>query len=321
MDFTSLARNHTTILACIILLFLMWKLLAILIHRYLTMKATVTYDIPNLGVSRPDEQRVRGTAVICGGRWEKCRNRHCTLLSCLSSIAGLWATRVCADHFEDVLLVEPDQVEGYHYPVHTGKEEPDASDTKIIMKGRTRVSQYTAAHGKIPSLWVIGNAESWSLYSVLSPDDASSEEVFSSNKAGNGKGGWEVSKCNLYDIQQVSSPITQALAHRVTTTAYHIQVYGGQMMTLHSDELKDPQEFEEFFISREGYERVLRSLVLESSERIRCIAGTAIGVTTAAENANRIDSVLIRTPSGGEMSAPAALVIGQSILYQRISRS
>lgn len=93
------------------------------------------------------------------------------------------------------------------------------------------------------------------------------------------------------------------------------------MMTLHSDELKDPQEFEEFFISREGYERVLRSLVLESSERIRCIAGTAIGVTTAAENANRIDSVLIRTPSGGEMSAPAALVIGQSILYQRISES
>lgn len=95
------------------------------------------------------------------------------------------------------------------------------------------------------------------------------------------------------------------------------------MMTLHSDELKDPQEFEEFFISREGvgYERVLRSLVLESSERIRCIAGTAIGVTTAAENANRIDSVLIRTPSGGEMSAPAALVIGQSILYQRISKS
>lgn len=93
------------------------------------------------------------------------------------------------------------------------------------------------------------------------------------------------------------------------------------MMTLHSDELKDPQEFEEFFISREGYERVLRSLVLESSERIRCIAGTAIGVTTAAENANRIDSVLIRTPSGGEMSAPAALVIGQSNLYQRISKS
>lgn len=93
------------------------------------------------------------------------------------------------------------------------------------------------------------------------------------------------------------------------------------MMTLHSDELKDPQEFEEFFISREGYERVLRSLVLESSERIWCMAGTAIGVTTAAENANRIDSVLIRTPSGGEMSAPAALVIGQSILYQRISES
>lgn len=93
------------------------------------------------------------------------------------------------------------------------------------------------------------------------------------------------------------------------------------MMTLHSDELKGPQEFEEFFISREGYERVLRSLVLESSERIRCMTGTAIGVTTAAENAKIIDSVLIRTPSGGKMSAPAALVIGQSILYQRISNS
>lgn len=121
-------------------------------HRYLIMKATVTYDIPNLGVSRPDKQRVRGTAVICGGRCEKYCNRHCSLLSCLSSIAGLWAARVCIDHFEDVLLVEPDQVESYRYPVHTGKEEPDASDTKTIMKGRTRVSQYTAAHGKIPSL-------------------------------------------------------------------------------------------------------------------------------------------------------------------------
>lgn len=50
------------------------------------------------------------------------------------------------------------------------------------------------------------------------------------------------------------------------------------------------------------------------------MTGTAIGATTAADHANSIDSVLIRTPSGGEMSTPAAvLVIGQSILYQRIS--
>lgn len=74
------------------------------------------------------------------------------------------------------------------YPVLTVKD--GLNDTKIVTKGRIRVFQYTATHGKISFLRVIGTVDS---YSILSSEGASSEEVFSLTKTGNRRGRWEVS--------------------------------------------------------------------------------------------------------------------------------
>lgn len=46
-----------------------WKILGSFLHGYLTRKMTVLYDLPKLGIPRPDHSRILGTAVIVGGRW------------------------------------------------------------------------------------------------------------------------------------------------------------------------------------------------------------------------------------------------------------
>lgn len=62
------------------------------------------------------------------------------------SIAGLWAARICADHFEKVIIVEPeawlDTDEG-RTPVYDSNGDYIESSR---VHARTRVEQYTAAH-------------------------------------------------------------------------------------------------------------------------------------------------------------------------------
>ncbi|KIJ36221.1 hypothetical protein M422DRAFT_179637, partial [Sphaerobolus stellatus SS14] len=48
-------------------------------------------DLSKLGMPRNKSQRIRGTAVICG-----------------RSIPGLLTARICSDHFENVVIVEPE---------------------------------------------------------------------------------------------------------------------------------------------------------------------------------------------------------------------
>lgn len=70
---------------------------------------TVVNDLSLLGRCREPGDRLKGTAVICGGRYALVRQS--TVYNDLLwrySIAGLLAARVCADHFEDVLVLDPD---------------------------------------------------------------------------------------------------------------------------------------------------------------------------------------------------------------------
>ena len=64
------------------------------------------------------------------------------------SISGLWAARICADHFENVAIIEPeawlDTDEGTS-PIYDGNGVYIESRKK---KTRARVEQYTAAHGQ-----------------------------------------------------------------------------------------------------------------------------------------------------------------------------
>ncbi|KAK0197957.1 hypothetical protein F5146DRAFT_1017606 [Armillaria mellea] len=79
-------------------------------------KQTCVLDIDSLGTRLPRE-KIKGTAVICGG-----------------SIGGLIAARVCHDHFDDVLIVEPE----------AWLSSPDAvrADSWNQENKRSRVMQY-----------------------------------------------------------------------------------------------------------------------------------------------------------------------------------
>ena len=80
------------------------------------------------------------------------------------------------------------------------------------------------------------------------------------------------------------------------------------------DTMKNVEDWEEFFITRESYERVLRSCVLKSSPRIKWITGTATGISVSQDDPSRVESVSIRTRSGEEQTVPAALVIGSYLI-------
>ncbi|THG95163.1 hypothetical protein EW026_g6443 [Hermanssonia centrifuga] len=89
---------------------ILYKLAGKLVHAYLVKRLLTVDGLPLLGVQRG--KKIKGTAVICGG-----------------SISGLLSARVCADHFTDVLIIDPElaQVER--------------------TKASTRIAQYDSLHG------------------------------------------------------------------------------------------------------------------------------------------------------------------------------
>ncbi|GAV99173.1 hypothetical protein LENED_000612 [Lentinula edodes] len=79
-------------------------------------------EIEELGKTPHLEQKLDGTAIICGG-----------------SIAGLLTARVCADYFKEVIIVEPEEW-------LTGEDGMRRFCSEQEHK-RTRVMQYTSLHG------------------------------------------------------------------------------------------------------------------------------------------------------------------------------
>ncbi|KAK7469990.1 hypothetical protein VKT23_001425 [Stygiomarasmius scandens] len=109
------------------LLFLSIPLLPFLgrrIRNYFLNKETITFDLPVLGKSRQQGEKIRGTAVVCGG-----------------SIAGLLTARVCSDHFEKVIIVEPE--------AWLCTEDGKRIDSWNQKNKRTRVMQYYSIHGNL----------------------------------------------------------------------------------------------------------------------------------------------------------------------------
>ena len=54
--------------ACLVAVLVAWKIAGRLLRRHFFRKLTVVDDLHNLGLPRAPHQRLRGTAVICGGR-------------------------------------------------------------------------------------------------------------------------------------------------------------------------------------------------------------------------------------------------------------
>ncbi|EJD02944.1 uncharacterized protein FOMMEDRAFT_134111 [Fomitiporia mediterranea MF3/22] len=116
----------------------LWRCSAYLVRQYLTKRTTILHDLPNLGRPRPDEKRIKGTAVVCGG-----------------SFAGLWSARVLSDHFEDVLVVDPETwlgtLEGCT-PLYNSTGEPIKGNKQ---HPRSRVFQYNTTHAFQPIIYAI----------------------------------------------------------------------------------------------------------------------------------------------------------------------
>ncbi|KAJ7210450.1 hypothetical protein GGX14DRAFT_520458 [Mycena pura] len=99
-------------------LLLAWHLL----RRHLLAKNIGTCSLPSLQTGRHPSQKIEGTAVICGG-----------------SIAGLLAARICHEHFERVVIVEPEP--------WVASEEGRKVDGWVLTSQRSRVMQYASFHG------------------------------------------------------------------------------------------------------------------------------------------------------------------------------
>ena len=60
--------SSLTIVASAIAAKVAWNLGGGLLRRYFVRKYTVIDDLPYIAEPRPENQKVKGTAVVCGGR-------------------------------------------------------------------------------------------------------------------------------------------------------------------------------------------------------------------------------------------------------------
>ncbi|KAK0466737.1 uncharacterized protein EV420DRAFT_1505043 [Desarmillaria tabescens] len=112
------------ILAAVLTLYCAGLLFWQILRHSLLRKQTCVLDLQHLGSSRNGDQKIHGTAVICGG-----------------SLAGLFAARVCHDHFDEVVIVEPE----------AWADDPDSrrQDAWRQAKHRSRIMQYKSLQGPI----------------------------------------------------------------------------------------------------------------------------------------------------------------------------
>ncbi|KAF8806732.1 hypothetical protein BYT27DRAFT_7190377 [Phlegmacium glaucopus] len=125
------ARIFWLILALPIVLYLLLLLAWNWLRQQLLAKETAILDLPLLGNPREKRDKIKGTAVICGG-----------------SISGLITARVCHDHFERVLIVEPEAW------LFTDDGMPTHAWTQ--KNKRTRVMQYRSGQGPIQRMGFLG---------------------------------------------------------------------------------------------------------------------------------------------------------------------
>ncbi|THU97258.1 hypothetical protein K435DRAFT_857772 [Dendrothele bispora CBS 962.96] len=95
-----------------------------LLRYHLLKKETAMLDWALMGKAREEKNKIPGTVVICGG-----------------SLAGLLAARVCHDHFERVVIVEPE--------AWLSTDDGTQVESWKQKNKRARVAQYTSLHGNL----------------------------------------------------------------------------------------------------------------------------------------------------------------------------
>ena len=66
----SLPFPATEFAVCALSAAVIWKVAGHILRLYLLRKLTVVDDLPELGSPRIEKKRLKGAAVICGGRYE-----------------------------------------------------------------------------------------------------------------------------------------------------------------------------------------------------------------------------------------------------------
>ncbi|KAH8116326.1 hypothetical protein DFH11DRAFT_1506179 [Phellopilus nigrolimitatus] len=253
MDCELLATAKITAVS-LLLLTALWRICGSFLHRLFTRKLTVLYDLPEIGKARPDNKRIKGTAVICGG-----------------SIAGLFTARICADHFEDVLIIEPEAwLETKEGRTAVYDEKGAYIESRREHK-RTRVEQYLRLH--LEKKWILS-----AFLPVI-----------------------------IMALKHLAADFEENMRRsdgRIQDAQYNILAYGRYTMRLPTDG-KPPQSL---YASREAFERVLRGSIMKSSSRIRWMVGTVTGVETSPRDASRLSGVNVRTPSGTKGFIDAAFI-------------
>ncbi|THV03384.1 hypothetical protein K435DRAFT_852044 [Dendrothele bispora CBS 962.96] len=119
-----MSLSLTWVVAALLALLLLLRHVIRRLRYHLLKKETAMLDWALMGKTREEEDKISGTAVICGG-----------------SIAGLLAARVCHDHFERVIIVEPES--------WLSTEDGVQVESWKQKHKRARVIQYTSLHGNL----------------------------------------------------------------------------------------------------------------------------------------------------------------------------
>ncbi|KAF8510624.1 hypothetical protein JB92DRAFT_2831512 [Gautieria morchelliformis] len=118
------ATFHAFLLSLVLLLPVVYKAGSQVLVKRLRARLTALDDLPLLSDTR--KTKIPGTAVICGG-----------------SVAGLITARVCSNHFEKVVMIEPEE---WVTAVGSGVKDEGGQKSENPPPKRSRIAQYGAFH-------------------------------------------------------------------------------------------------------------------------------------------------------------------------------
>lgn len=102
---------------------------------------------------------------------------------------------------------------------------------------------------------------------------------------------------------------------RIAPYDLNLHAFGGHIMKVPTSFYPNGGVTDGFFMSREAYERMLRGLVRNFSNRIQWVTGTVTGLKAAKDARQngelRVESALVRLPNGEEQTISGSLVIGE----------
>ncbi|KAG8880664.1 hypothetical protein FRB97_000618 [Tulasnella sp. 331] len=256
----SLALATVPIPLALVVIFI--SFIPLIFRRRFVSRLTVLNDLSFLGAARSDSQKIQGTAVVCGG-----------------SVAGLFAARICADHFTSVIVVEPEawlktdsnsntEVESRSEPLYRIGHD----NVHNLINPRKRVMHYTQRH-------IIRVDYQAILLDIL-------HRLFT-------------------DVEEQA-----ALLGATPQPADWKFTPSGIPFPVPYEEYNEETMPKALFFTRPGFETLLRKLVVKHCPQVKFIHGTVDGINPSSNDRTILESVTIQdSKSEKSWQQRAALVI------------